>query len=48
MAHSDIGAPLLVQYEADTDAESTSRAFFSAITTLTLGILGSSILPVPW
>ena len=48
MANNDIGAPYLVQYEADSNEESSSRAFFSAVTTLTLGILGSSILPLPW
>lgn len=30
------------------EAESNSRAFLSAVVTLTLGILGSSVLPVPW
>ena len=48
MANNDIGAPYLVQYEADSNEESSSRAFISAVTTLTLGILGSSILPLPW
>ena len=28
--------------------EPSERAFWSAVTTLTLGILGSSLLPVPW
>jgi solute carrier family 38 (sodium-coupled neutral amino acid transporter), member 11 len=30
------------------DGESPSRAFHSAVTTLTLGILGSSVLPIPY
>lgn len=37
-----------MEAETDRPTESTSRAFLSAAVTLTLGILGSSVLPVPY
>ena len=49
-ARSPASFPLNIptQSQPDEERETPTRAFRSAVTTLTLGILGSSVLPIPY